>query len=305
MDKKIELSSGYKIPMVGLGTYKMKGLALLRNTIRSAISMGYRHIDTAYKYSNESDIGIVMEELLNEGVIKREDVFITSKLWCTQHKDPEASLNSALKRLRLEYLDLYLVHYPVTYKTDDNGVEVMGKSGFPVLEEFDVIGIWGKMEALAPSGKVRSIGVSNFGVYNLNRVLAECRIKPAVAQFELHPYLKQKELIKLCRENGVAVVAYSSLGSTQEGTKENIPVVRNDKIITSIGEAYKRAPSQVILSYLVQQGVAVIPKSTSPAHLRENIDLFELEKDDRNRIDSVEICYRYIKPAYLGKDAFK
>lgn len=301
----ILLNSGYRIPTVGLGTYKMSGLDLIKSTIRCAVSMGYRHIDTAYKYANEEDIGTVLQELFVEGTLKREDVFITSKLWCTHHKDPERALDASLGKLKLEYLDLYLVHFPVTYKLDVNGNEVVGEDGLPVLEDFDAVSVWQKMEALLETGKVRSIGVSNFGLYNLNRLLESCNIKPAVAQFELHPYLKQTELVNFCKRNGVVVTAYSSLGSTRADASENIPLVKQDEKVVKVAKKCGKTTSQVILSYLVQKGAVVIPKSTSPVHLKENMDLFVLDPEDEKVIDQISICYRYNKPKYLGKDAFK
>jgi len=304
INKRFSLNSGYEIPAIGLGTYKVQGLEKLRSTIRSAISMGYRHIDTAYKYCNESDIGTVLKELFDEGILKRSDIFLTSKLWCTQHKDPERALDGSLKCLKLDYLDLYLIHFPVTFKVDNNCVEICGDDGLPIIEEFDAVDLWGKMEDMVRSGKVRSIGVSNFGVYNMTKILNSATIKPAVAQFELHPYLKQKELLKFCEDNNIRVVAYSSLGSTQDQQKD-VPIVRKDERILKIGRKYDKTAPQVILSHQVQQGIAVIPKSVNLAHLKENLELFHLDEEDKKVLDGIDFCYRYINVEELGKDAFK
>eukprot|EP00866_Antonospora_locustae_P001390 jgi/Antlo1/1390/1233 len=304
INKKFTLSSGYTMPAIGLGTWRIVGKENVRSALRNAISIGYRHIDTAYKYKNEKDIGIVLSELFTEGCLKREDVFITSKLWCTQHKDPERALDDTLRDLGLKYLDLYLIHYPVTFKSDENYNEVLDEKGIPVIEEFDVLSLWRKMEGLVATKKVRSIGVSNFGVHNLSEVIRNCNTKPAAAQFELHPYLKQKDLVKMCRDNDIQVISFSSLGSA-EGYSVGAPSLRKDKTIVSIGKKYEKSASQVILSYLVQQDIAIIPKSIDPVHMRENTELFELAEEDRRIIDDINISYRFVKPSYLGNDAFK
>ncbi|KAL0265650.1 UNVERIFIED_CONTAM: hypothetical protein PYX00_011364 [Menopon gallinae] len=304
INKKFTLNSGYEMPAVGLGTWRIVGQEDVRSALRSAVSVGYRHIDTAYIYKNEQDIGAALAELFSEGCVRREDVFVTSKMWCTQHRDPEKALDSSLRRLGLKYLDLYLIHYPVTIKTDENGDEVLDESGKQVIEEFDAVGLWRKMEDLLATGKVRSIGVSNFGVHNLGKVLGSCSTRPAAAQFEVHPYLKQKELLRLCRENGILAISFSSLGSA-EGYSKDAPSLRKDETITSIGKRYGKSVPQVILSYLVQQDIAVIPKSKDPNHQRENRELFELKEEDIREIDNISICHRFVKPEYLGKDAFK
>lgn len=304
MNKKFALNSGYEMPAVGLGTWRIVGQENVRSALRDAVSAGYRHIDTAYLYKNEKDIGVVLAELFSEGCLGREDVFVTSKMWCTQHRDPEKALDNSLRNLGLKYLDLYLIHYPVTLKTDENGDEVLDESGNRVIEEFDAVGLWRKMEDLLTTGKVRSVGVSNFGVHNLGKVLESCRTKPAAVQFEVHPYLKQKELLRLCRDNGILAISFSSLGSA-EGYSKGAPSLRKDETITNIGKKYGKSVPQVILSYLVQQGIAVIPKSKDPEHLRENSELFVLKEEDMRDIDNIGICHRFVKPDYLGKDAFK
>lgn len=292
------------MPAIGLGTWRISGQENVRSALRNAISIGYRHIDTAYKYKNEKDIGFVLSELFAEGHLKREDVFVTSKLWCTQHGDPGRALDDTLRDLGLKYLDLYLIHYPVTFKSDENYNEVLDEKGIPVIEKFDVLSLWRKMEELLAKKKVRSIGVSNFGVHNLGEVLRNCKTKPAAVQFELHPYFKQKDLVKMCRDNEIQVISFSSLGSA-EGYSVGAPSLRKDETITNIGKKYGKSPSQVILSYLIQQDIAIIPKSTNPAHMRENSELFELKKEDMRIIDDINICYRFVKPSYLGEDAFK
>lgn len=304
INKKFTLNSGYEMPAIGLGTWRIVGQETVRSALRNAISIGYRLIDTAYIYKNEKDIGATLSELFAEGSLKREDVFITSKLWCTQHRDPERALDNTLRDLGLSYIDLYLIHYPVTYRANENCSEVLDEKRHPVIEEFDALGLWRKMEGLVATKKVRSIGVSNFGVHNLGKVIRNCTIKPAAAQFELHPYLKQKDLVKMCRENDIQITSFSSLGSA-EGYSVGAPSLRNDETIASIAKKHGKSTSQVILSYLIQQDIAIIPKSTDPAHMRENCELFELPEEDMRAIDDISICYRFVKPSYLGDDAFK
>lgn len=251
---------------------------------------------------SEEDIGKVLMEIYSEGVIKREDLFITTKIWCDEHGDPLNALEKSLRKLQTDYIDLYLIHYPVTYKLDDQGCQMLDVNGLPILEEFDPVGLWKKMENLVLTKKARSIGVSNFGIYNLSQVINSCKIKPAAIQIEVHPYLKQKEILDFCDKNGITVVSFSSLGS--HGINET-KLVRNDKDILKIAKKHAKSPSQVILSYLVQNNICVIPKSTNPSHLRENTELVELDEEDNKAIDSIKIYHRYVNPTYLGKDAFR
>ncbi|KAG5858928.1 aldo/keto reductase-like protein [Encephalitozoon hellem] len=299
--KVLKLNNGHEIPTVGLGTWGLEDESSLEASIRNAVSLGYRHIDTAFIYGNEKMIGNILKKLFNEGVVQRKDLFITSKLWNTFHDCPEDALRRTLGDLQIDYVDLYLIHWPVTFEpAPDGSMESCGKKYN--IGEFDAVTLWKKMEALVDLGLARSIGVSNFGKENTEKVLGACRIRPAVSQFELHPYLTQKDLVEFMRSKGIQVISYSSLGS---GGQDSSPKVREDKTIKEIAKKYGCTPSQVILSYIVSRGVCVIPRSKSKEHLKENIDLKELSKEDISAIDGLNINHRYVNPVGFGPNRFK
>ncbi|KAH9412190.1 aldo-ketoreductase [Ordospora pajunii] len=294
-----KLSNGLHIPTIGLGTWGLVDPCVLECSIRNAIELGYRHIDTAHIYGNQKKIGQILNNLFSEGVVERKDLFITSKLWNDSHDDPMAAIKQTLEDLQLEYVDLYLIHWPVRFEPVADGEVILGQDRFR-LGVFDPVLLWRKMEDLVDAGCTRSIGISNFGIENTKKVLEVCRIKPAVSQFELHPYLKQTGLVEFLHEHGIQIVSYSSLGSTADCSLK----IRDDKTIGMIAEKYGCSPSQIILSYLAMQGICVIPKSTSRKHLEENMDLRALNQEDMHIIDGIDIIHRYVDPTSFGESRF-
>ncbi|KAM9384146.1 aldo-keto reductase family 1 member A1-B-like isoform 2-T3 [Pholidichthys leucotaenia] len=292
------LNTGRKMPLIGLGTWKSKP-GQVKQAVIWALKNGYRHIDCASIYGNEVEIGDALQETLGPGKsLRREDVFITSKLWNTRHHpdDVEPSLLKTLKDLKLEYLDLYLIHWPYAFQRGD--VEFPKKEdGTLLYDDTDYKETWAAMEKLVEKGLVRSIGLSNFNSRQIDDVLSVASIKPTVLQVEGHPYLAQVELLAHCRDRGLVMTAYSPLGSADRFRKDpEEPVLLQEPVIAAIAEKYKKSVAQIILRWQTQRGVVTIPKSVTESRIQENIQIFDfkLEADEMERITALNRGWRYI-----------
>ncbi|KAL9652080.1 hypothetical protein ABK040_015882 [Willaertia magna] len=287
MVRHIKLNNGHSIPQIGLGTWQSE-----RNEVSKAITValekGYRHIDCAAIYGNEDVIGKAIQNYLqqqqqnNTRPIKREDLFITSKLWNTCHRKEhvKGACKETLKNLKLTYLDLYLIHWPLAFPFNDENIRDE-KGGFVKLDNVPLMETWKAMEELVDEGLVRSIGISNFTSQLILDLNSYARIKPAILQNECHPYLNQKDLIKLCKQLGIVFESYSPLGHA---------TVLNDEIIAQIAQRHKKSVGQIVLRWNLQLGNVIIPKSTNPSRIEENLNIldFELTDKEMNKISSLE-----------------
>lgn len=248
--KTVRLNSGYDMPIYGLGTYSLHGETCL-NSVKSALASGVRLIDTAHVYGNEAEIGQAIREAMQELGIKREEIFITTKIYPgSDMADPEAAIQGCLDRLDIGYVDLMLLHHP-----DPNDIKA-----YKAMEQF------------VAEGKIRSIGLSNWYVAELADFLPQVTIVPAVVQNEIHPYYQENEVIPYIQDLGIVVEGWYPLGGRGH-TKELL----GDEVISAIAAAHGKSSAQVILRWNLQKGVVVIPGSSNPAHIQENTELFDFE----------------------------
>ncbi|XP_019872573.1 aldose reductase-related protein 2 [Aethina tumida] len=297
----MDLPGGLKMPAIGLGTWQATDEEELAKALDAALEVGYRHIDTAFVYNNELIIGKVLKKWFESGKLKREDLFITTKLpmFAVKAEKVEELLTTSLKNLGLDYVDLYLIHFPVCLRLGEGETFSREAKSFET-EVTDHIAVWKKMEEQVDAGRTKTIGISNFNKRQIENILkSNPRIRPANLQVELHVYLQQQDLVHYCLENGITVTAYSPLGSPGlnkfleslgKPTKP-LPDMLHDEKIKQIASKHKKSNAQIMLRYLIQRSIIVIPKSVTPARLQENIEIFDfaLDAEDMDTLNSLEV----------------
>ncbi|NP_001153411.1 aldo-keto reductase-like [Nasonia vitripennis] len=289
---KIKFYNGNEIPAFGLGTWKSKP-GEVTQAVKDAIDIGYRHLDCAHVYGNEKEVGAAIAAKIAEGVIKREDLFITSKLWNTYHKTElvEVNLRKSLTDLGVEYLDLYLIHWPMAYKDGPNNFP-QTPEGKPLLDvDVDYLDTWKGMEAVLAKGLVKNIGVSNFNSEQIDRLIKNSKVKPVTNQIECHPYLNQRKLSDFCKQRDIVITAYSPLGSPDRPwAKPEDPKLMDDKKLIELSKKYNKSPAQVLIRYQLDRGHVVIPKSVTKSRILENSQVFDfkLAHEDIAYIDTFD-----------------
>jgi len=297
--KKLTFRNGDQLDILGLGTWKSKP-GEVAEAVRSAIKIGYRHFDCAFIYMNEKEIGQAFADAFAEGDVKREDVWITSKLWnhCHKKEDVIPALKSTLADLQLDYLDLYLVHWPHVFKKDFMGAskaeETLPTSEVPHIET------WREMEAAVELGLAKHIGVCNFNQHKLKALSEQATIIPEMNQVELHPLLHQSDLLEFCKENGTHVTAYSPLGSPDRSAEMKAadePNLFEHPFIKELARKHNCTEAQIMIAWAMERGTAVIPKSVSPARQQQNFEStkIQLSEDDMKLMASADTDYRYVK----------
>lgn len=309
--KEIALNNGCMMPIMGLGLFRMEGKEAIKDLLFEAIRIGYRHFDCAAKYKNEAEVGEALAEAFKLGLVRRDEVFITTKVWNSDHGHVIEACKDSLKKLQLDYLDLYLIHFPVPTKHTGVGkmVSVLDSEGvLDIRTDISLQDTWRSMEELVSMGLVRSIGISNFSLLLTRDCLAYSKIKPAVNQIELHPYFQRDSLVKFCQKHGVCVTAHTPLG----GSTANVEMFGSvscleDPVLHGIAKKYDKSVAQIVLRWGIQRNTVVIPKTSKPERLKENLETldFELAEEDMKLIKSLDRNYRTNIPGkYWGVDIY-
>lgn len=307
-----KLASGYDMPVVAYGTFRSSpGEAY--EAVLEAIKAGYRHFDLAHIYGNEKEIGKALAHAFESGLVKREELFITGKLWNSDHDVeivPQACKHS-LNNLGLDYFDLYLIHFPICWKHTGLDTPSWGKSE---LGDTPLIDTWRAMEKLVDAGTIRSIGVSNYPMMLLHDLVTQARIPVSCHQIETHVYYTRDSLVKYCQSRNICVTAHTPLGggkANEVWTDHKSPL--EDPVVVSIAESKGATPAQILLRFLLQRGIVVLPKSVKPSRMAENIDLFGVEalsSEDMAKLASLDKYQSYktnpnpINAFLGGPDAF-
>lgn len=297
--KTLKFKNGDELAAIGLGTWKSSP-GEVGKAVKIALNNGYRHIDCAAAYGNEAEIGRALSEVFSEGKVKREEVWVTSKLWNNAHKKEDVipALKNILKDLQLDYLDLFLMHWPVAFKPEVEGFPEKDED-FLSLEDAPLIETWSAMLEAKEQGLIKHAGVSNFSQQKLKDLMEQTNDNPEMNQVELHPYLQQDDLMDFCKKNQINITGYSPLGSgdrTPEMKADDEPSLLENETIKKIAQKHGKSAGQILIAWHVHRGNAVIPKSTNEKRIKENLESADinLDQEDMTEIAKLDRHYRYV-----------
>ncbi|XP_037585011.1 prostaglandin F synthase 1-like [Cebus imitator] len=300
----VHLNDGHFMPMLGFGTSAPRKVAMsnVEEAVQVAIDVGYRHIDSAYLYLNEEAIGQAIRKKIANGTVKRKDIFYTTKLWGTFSRPElvQRGLELSLQKLQLSYVNLYLIHYPVSLQPGKEFIP-MDSQGKIIFDTVDLCSTWEAMEKCKNTGLAKSIGVSNFNRRQLEMILNKpgLKYKPVCNQVECHPYLNQSKLLEYCKSKDIVMTGYAALGSDpgKEWVKTDNPVLLEDPVLNAIAEKHRRTPAQVALRYQLQRGVVVLAKSFTEKRIKKNFQIcdFQLTPEDMKTIDGLNKNMSYFE----------
>lgn len=300
--RTMKFKNGDEMPALGLGTWKSKP-GEVKDAVLTAIKEGYRHIDCAPIYNNEKEVGEALKQAFDEGLVKREEMWITSKLWNDSHKKDQVipALKQTLKDLQLDYLDLYLIHWPVAFKEGVGFPEQ--PDDFLSLKDVPLTETWKGMQHAMDKGLTRHIGVSNFKKEKIQELIDGTGFAPEMDQVEMHPLLPQKELVGFCQDRDIHLTAYSPLGSgdrSEQMKKDNEPTLLENETINEIANKHNVSPAQVLISWQIHRSVVVIPKSTNAGRIKENFEAASLDLDleDIEKIDAIDYNFRFVDGSF-------
>ena len=289
-----------EIPAVGFGTLIPDPVATKQAT-RAALEAGFRHLDCAERYRNEAAVGEAIQEAFKAGTLRREDLFVTTKLWNTNHRPERVkpAFDASCRRLQLDYIDCYIIHTPFAFQPGDEQ-DPRDADGRVIYDSgVTLVDTWRAMERLVDDGHCRSIGLSDITLAKLREIVAVARIKPAMIQVESHPYLPEWELLEFCREHGIVLQAFAALGHAME------PNLLADPVITAIAQRVNKTPAQVALAWAVQRGTAFLTTSTKPQRIRESFDISTLPEDAMQEIrDRITTNVRFNSVVETGVPGF-
>ncbi|KAL7636251.1 UNVERIFIED_CONTAM: hypothetical protein RMT77_013009 [Armadillidium vulgare] len=301
---RVSFSNGLSVPIIGLGTWG-SAPGEVTAAVKEAISSGYRHIDCARVYGNEPEVGAGIKAKLQDGTIKREDLFVTTKLWLTDAKKEYVvpALKGQLKSLGLTYVDLYLIHWPVNLRHGDEYFPKKEDGSTDFGPDYDLVGVWRGMEQAVNEGLAKSIGLSNYNKRQVETILKNAKVKPVTNQVECHPYFSQKKLISFCKSNGLTITAYSPLGSPSRPVKgDSDPVLLEDPVVLELAKKYNKNAGQILIRYQIENGNIVIPKSVTPSRIKSNFDVFDfkLSSEDLKKLEDLNRNFRYLFFPYIN-----